>query len=207
MPVRKKGVGVFSDGKPFVFPHQNLRRTVEVFYPHDIECTMNCRKDTMNSPDAAIILRRIFNGTLAGHPAAAGRCRSGCICAENPVGDGYGQEKYRRTCGYAGCECHVGIDVAAGEVRDGNRRGVTPMTITGLRVAGAMALFWTASLFGQRERVASADMLKLFRRFAAGYRVQSGVFYLRGWGFHRRWMPRLSPPVCRCWPWSSPRSI
>ena len=55
-----KGVGVFSDGKPFVFPHQNLRRTVEVFYPHDIECTMNCRKDTMNSPDAAIILRRIL---------------------------------------------------------------------------------------------------------------------------------------------------
>ena len=40
--------------------------------------------------------------------------------------------------------------------------GVTPMTITGLRVAGAMVLFWTASLFGQRERVASAGMLNLF---------------------------------------------
>ena len=36
--------------------------------------------------------------------------------------------------------------------------GVTPMTITGLRVAGAMVLFWTASLFGQRERVAETVM-------------------------------------------------
>ena len=77
--------------------------------------------------------------------------------------------------------------------------GVTPMTITGLRVAGAMVLFWTASLFGQRERVASADMLKLF--------AASLLAIVFNQGFHRRWMPRLSPPVCRCWPWSSPRSI
>ena len=31
--------------------------------------------------------------------------------------------------------------------------GVTPMTITGLRVAGAMVLFWTASGSGWRRRI------------------------------------------------------
>ena len=54
--------------------------------------------------------------------------------------------------------------------------GVTPMTITGLRVAGAMALFWTASLFGQRERVASADMLKLFAASLLAIVFNQGCF-------------------------------
>ena len=54
--------------------------------------------------------------------------------------------------------------------------GVTPMTITGLRVAGAMVLFWTASLFGQRERVASADMLKLFAASLLAIVFNQGCF-------------------------------
>src|SRR5699024_10138206 len=43
-----------------------------------------------------------------------------------------------------------------------NTGAVTPMTITELRVAGAMVLFWMASLFGPRERVAPRDLLRLF---------------------------------------------
>ena len=39
---------------------------------------------------------------------------------------------------------------------------VTPLVVTDLRVAGAMLLFWTASLFRRPEHVPPADMMKLF---------------------------------------------
>lgn len=39
---------------------------------------------------------------------------------------------------------------------------VTPLVVTDMRVFGAMVLFWIASLFGKREHVAPADLMKLF---------------------------------------------
>ena len=38
---------------------------------------------------------------------------------------------------------------------------VTPLVVTDLRITGAMALFWIASFFQKRERVAPKDLLKL----------------------------------------------
>lgn len=39
---------------------------------------------------------------------------------------------------------------------------ITPLVVTDMRVFGAMILFWIASLFGKREHVAPADLMKLF---------------------------------------------
>ena len=48
---------------------------------------------------------------------------------------------------------------------------VAPLILTDMRVFGAMVLFWVVSFFRKPERVAPRDI---------GYRIQSGVFYLRG---------------------------
>lgn len=39
---------------------------------------------------------------------------------------------------------------------------VTPLVVTDLRIGGAMALFWVASLFQKPEHVSHRDMITLF---------------------------------------------
>ena len=39
---------------------------------------------------------------------------------------------------------------------------ITPLVLTDLRVFGAMALFWVASLFRKPEKVEPKDMMRLF---------------------------------------------
>lgn len=57
-----------------------------------------------------------------------------------------------------------------------NTGAVTPMTITELRVAGAMVLFWMVSLFGPRERVAPRDLLRLFAASLLAIVFNQGCF-------------------------------
>lgn len=53
---------------------------------------------------------------------------------------------------------------------------VSPFVVTDLRIAGAMLLFWTASLFGKQEHVSSRDMMSLFFASLLGIVLNQGCF-------------------------------
>lgn len=59
---------------------------------------------------------------------------------------------------------------------------VTPLVITNLRMAGAMALFWITSIFMPREHVPLADLLRLFCAGMLGVLINQSCFML-GVGF------------------------
>ena len=67
------------------------------------------------------------------------------------------------------------------------------MTITGLRVAGAMVLFWTASLSASGSGGGVGGYAEAFAASLLAIVFNQGV-YLRGGAFIAGGCPRLSPP-------------
>lgn len=53
---------------------------------------------------------------------------------------------------------------------------ITPLVMTNLRILGATALFWLASLFGPREHVAGRDLLRLLGAALLGIVFNQGCF-------------------------------
>jgi drug/metabolite transporter (DMT)-like permease len=53
---------------------------------------------------------------------------------------------------------------------------ITPLIMTNLRILGAAALFWLASLFGRREHVSRRDLLRLFGAALLGIVFNQGCF-------------------------------